>query len=85
MIISAATPEGSRAKIYNADGTMYHLPIKEYNTETQEATVYELDEQGRVQCTPWVHDESKKQMVREVITKKVKLDGSYAEIDGVRV
>ena len=85
MIINARTADGVKTKIYNADGTRIALPIKEYNTETQEAVVFELDENGKVKCTPWVKDEKSGKMTRELITKTVKLQGSYAEIDGKRV
>jgi hypothetical protein len=83
MIIHANTFEGQKTKIFLADGSLCQLPIKEYNTETQEAVVYEIDEQGKVKTTPWVQDG--KQMTRTILTTVVKLEGSYAEIDGERV
>lgn len=83
MIIEAATSEGSKAKIYLKDGTLCDLLISRYNTETQEATVYEQDENGRVKLTDWASSDGK--MYRTPITKKIILEGSYAEIDGERV
>lgn len=85
MIITSNSEQGAKAKIFLADGSMCHLPIKEYNTITQEAVVFELDETGKVKTTPWVKREDGKGMERSIITKTVKLEGSYAEIDGKRV
>ena len=85
MIIQSNTPEGSNAKIYLGDGTICRLPLKEYNTETQEAVIYERDALGKIKCTPWEKSPDGKGMMRSIITKTVKLEGSYAEIDGKRV
>ena len=87
MIISADTPEGRRAKIFLEDGTECSLPIKEYDTETQTALHYELDDNSLVKCTPWENTvEMKKSMgIRKPILKTTVLEGSYAEIDGKRV
>ena len=83
MIIQANTPEGAKAKIYLASGLLCELPIKSYDTETKEVTHYELDENGKVKLTDWIyHDKGQN---RSPITKTVKLEGSYATIDGVRV
>ncbi|HBI02306.1 MAG TPA: hypothetical protein DDY18_11870 [Flavobacterium sp.] len=83
MIISANTLTGQKTKVYDKDGVLIELPIRTYNTETQEAEVYELDENGRVKMTEW--DVNDKKMTREPVLKIIKLDGSYAEIDGRRV
>ena len=83
MIIQANTPEGAKAKIYNADGTEVTLAIKSYDTTTQEAQHYELDENGRVKMTEWV--QNNKVMSRDPVISITKLEGSYATIDGVRV
>ena len=83
MIIEARSPEGVKTKIYDKDGVRIELPIKEYNTETQEAVVYEYDEKGLLKTTEWVQDGEG--MRRQIITKTIKLEGSYAEIDGKRV
>jgi hypothetical protein len=85
MIIQSNTPEGAKAKIYLADGRQCHLPIKEYNTETKEAVVYELDAQGKVKTTDWEKSPDGKGMMRSILTKTMKLEDSYAEIDGKRV
>lgn len=83
MIIEANTAEGAKTRVFDKDGNPLNLPIKTYNTETQEAVVYELDENGRVKTTEWtIEGKSGK---RETVTKTVKLEGSYAEIDGKRV
>ena len=79
MIISARSPEGAKTIVYNADGTRCVLPIAEYNTETQEAVVYELDENGKVKKSEPVQDpENPNRMITPVVTKTVKLEGSYA-------
>lgn len=83
MIIVANSEQGQKTKVFLEDGTECRLPIKEYNTITQEAVVYELDEKGKVKTTPWKQEG--KQMTRTILTKVVKLEGSYAEIDGKRV
>lgn len=83
MIIQANTLQGQKTKVYNQDGTEITLPIKSYNTETQEAEVYELDENGRVKTTEWVMTD--KSGRRQLLINTVKLEGSYAEIDGKRV
>ena len=85
MIIQSNTSEGAKTKIYLANGMLCRLPIKEYNTETQEAVVYELDEQGGVKTTPWEQSPDVQGMMRSILTKTVKLEGSYAEIDSKRV
>lgn len=83
MIIHAGTPEGAKAKIYNADGTEVKLPIKSYDTETQTATHYELDENGKIKFHEWTQNDKK--MTRDPVLTITKLEGSYATIDGVRV
>lgn len=83
MIINASTEDGAKAKIYNADGTEVQLPIKSYNTETQEVTHYEYDENGKIKMSEW--KPSNKGFVRDPVLKVTKLPGSYATIDGVKV
>lgn len=83
MIIEANTEDGQNTKVYDQDGKQLELPIKSYNTETQEAVLYELDEKGKVKMTEWSQDGKK--MTRQPMIKLVKLEGSYAEINGKRV
>jgi hypothetical protein len=83
MIIHANTPEGQKAKIFNADGTEVTLPIKSYDTDTQTATHYEFDENGKIKMHEW--KKADKIMARDPVLTVTKLEGSYAEIDGVRV
>jgi hypothetical protein len=83
MIIHANTLEGQKAKIYNADGSAVTLPIKSYDTETQIATHYEFDENGKIKMHEW--KQNGKIMSRDPVLTVVKLEGSYATIDGVRV
>lgn len=83
MIISANTPEGAKAKIFDKEGNQIQLPIKSYDTETKKAEVYELDENGKVVMTEWKKEG--KDMKRAPVIKTITLDDSYAEIDGKRV
>lgn len=83
MIIEANTEQGQKAKIYNADGSAVTLPIKSYDTESQTATHYEFDESGKIKMHEW--KQNGKVMSREPVLTTVKLEGSYATIDGVRV
>lgn len=83
MIIHANTAEGQKAKIFNADGTESKLPIKSYDTVTQTAVHYEFDENGLIKMNEWKQDG--KIMARDPVLTVTKLEGSYAEIDGVRV
>lgn len=87
MIISAATPEGARAKIFYANGEPCQLLIARFDTETKETTYYETHlKDGKIQITmtPWEKDEATGRMVRKPLLKTEVLD-LYAEIDGKRV
>ena len=83
MIIHANTPEGAKAKIYNADGSEVQLPIKSYDTETQEVVHYEFDENGKIKMHEW--KQNGKVMSRDPVLTITKIEGSYATIDGERV
>jgi hypothetical protein len=83
MIIHANTPEGAKAKVYNADGTELNLPIKSYDTVTKEVVHYELDENGKIKMNEWKKDG--KVMSRDPVLTITKVEGSYATIDGERV
>jgi hypothetical protein len=83
MIIEANTPEGRKAKIYNADGTEVTLFVKLYDTENQTALHYEFDEKKMILMEDYVSDGT--MMVRKPVLTLTILPGSYAEIDGKRV
>jgi hypothetical protein len=83
MIIEANTPEGQKAKIYNADGTEITLPIKSYDTDTQTAMCYMIDENNKIVMTEWALEDKK--MTRKPVLAAHVLPGSYAEIDGKRI
>lgn len=86
MIINASTEDGAKAKIYNADGTEVQLPIKSYNTETQEVTHYEYDENGKIKMSEWKPSGKEGRLFsRDPVLTVVKLPGSYATIDGKKV
>lgn len=87
MIIKAETMDSSKTKIYLADGTLCNLWITAYDTETREAHYIETTTtNGREHAamTPWEYAVDG-MMRRQVIRKSIILEGSYAEIDGVRV
>jgi hypothetical protein len=83
MIIHANSEEGKKTKVYNADGTEVTLAIKSYNTVTQTASHYELDENNKIKMTDYRKDGNL--MKREPVITETKIEGSYATIDGVRV
>jgi len=83
MLIKAGTEKGAKAKIYKSDGTEVTLPITEYDTETQVARHYVLEDNGRLKMGEWVEENGKG--TRKPVVKETHLPGSYAEIDGQRV
>ena len=86
MIIKSNTTEGQKTVVYLKNGNRCKLPIAEYNTETKEAKILTYDANGHVKTTPWMPESTtSKKMVRSVMYETVKLEGSYAEIDGKRV
>lgn len=88
MIIRAKTPDGAKTIIYDKDGNRVCEPIIWYDTETKEAEVYLLDDDGRVKMSEWENGQTKKGLPkgeRHPLTEKKVLEGTYAEIGGVRV
>ena len=88
MIIHSSSPEGGKTIIYDKDGEKIILPIKIYNTETKEAEIYILEENGKVKMSEWEYGKNDKgltKMSRYALTENKIFEGSYAEIDGNRV
>lgn len=83
MIINSNTLLGSLISIKDANGVTLALPIKAYNTETEEVTFYLKDEMGQY----LLQDEALEDgtLVKVFVTKTERYPNSYASIQGHKV
>lgn len=90
MILKGSDPNMLHTKIYDAWGCEIDLPIKQYDTETEEAVIFIPVKSGKslvstVARTPKKDIKHGDGWECQVATAKIKIPGSYAEIKGVKI